>query len=141
MVIERPRSTRRGEVNKNKNNPSLFVGSLSTFKSRGEYVMLNKKGLSRFVLLLVLVFALAAFPASVSANHSWGGYHWARTSNPFTIKLGDNVSGAWDQMLVIASNDWSQSNVLDTTVVAGGTRPKSCRATAGRVEVCSANYN
>jgi hypothetical protein len=25
-----------------------------------------------------------------------GNYHWARTSNPFTLKLGDNVSSAWD---------------------------------------------
>ncbi len=93
-----------------------------------------------FVLMLVLVFALAAFPASVSANHSWGGYHWARTANPFTIKLGDNVSGAWDAMLVTASSDWSQSNVLDTTIVAGGTRPKNCRPASGRVEVCNASY-
>src|SRR5262245_42068720 len=95
----------------------------------------------RVLMVLLALLALAAFPSSADANHSWGGYHWARTSNPFTIKLGDNVSGLWDGMLVTASNDWSQSNVLDTTIVAGGTRPKSCRATAGRVEVCSANYN
>jgi hypothetical protein len=29
---------------------------------------------------------------------------------------------------------------MDTTVVAGRTNPRSCRATTGRVEVCSANY-
>lgn len=79
-------------------------------------------------------------PGFVSANHSWGGYHWARTANPFTIKLGDNVSGLWDAMLVTASNDWTQSTVLDTTVVTGRTRPKACRATSGQVEVCSASY-
>src|SRR5262249_41050276 len=44
-------------------------------------------------------------------------------------------------MLVTASSDWSQSNVLDTTIVAGGTSPKSCRPTSGRVEVCNANYH
>jgi len=32
--------------------------------------------------------------STASATHSWGGYHWARTANPFTIKLGNNVSGA-----------------------------------------------
>src|SRR6266540_1791449 len=53
------------------------------------------------------------------ANHSWGGYHWARTSNPFTVKLGDNVSSTWDSALSTASSDWSKSTVLDTTVVAG----------------------
>jgi hypothetical protein len=93
-----------------------------------------------FVLMLFLVFALAIFPASVSANHSWGGYHWARTANPFTIKLGDNVSGLWDGMLTTASSDWSKSTVMDTTVVAGGAKPRNCRPTTGRVEVCNSNY-
>ncbi len=96
----------------------------------------------RFVLLaaVLAVFVVAAFPSSTSANHSWNGYHWARTSNPFTLKLGDNVSGLWDGMLVTASSDWSKSTVLDTKIVAGGTRPKSCRPTSGQDEVCSANY-
>src|SRR5512144_3098686 len=84
---------------------------------------------------LLAVFALALFPASADASHSWGGYHWARTSNPFTLKLGDNVSGAWDNMLRKASTDWSKSNVLDTTVVAGSANPRNCRATTGMVQV------
>ena len=81
---------------------------------------------------------IALVPAS--ANHSWGGYHWARTSNPFTVKLGDNVSSNWDSALSVASSDWSASTVLDTTVVAGVTTPRKCRAAAGRVEVCNASY-
>jgi hypothetical protein len=88
----------------------------------------------------VAVAAILAFPAVASASHDWDGYHWARTSNPFTLKLGDNVSGLWDGMLGTASTDWTQSTVLNTTVVAGGTKPKSCRPTTGRVEVCSARY-
>jgi hypothetical protein len=94
---------------------------------------------SRILIVAVAIAALAAISAPAAfANHSWGGYHWARTANPFTVKLGDNVSGLWDGMLVTASSDWSLSNVLDTTVVAGGTRAKACKATLGRVEVCSA---
>ena len=97
--------------------------------------------MKRIVSLAVLIGAMAAVSAlPASANNSWNGYHWARTSNPFTIKLGDNVSGLWEGMLTTASNDWSQSDVLDTTVVAGGTKARSCRPTSGRVEVCSANY-
>ncbi len=94
----------------------------------------------RLLVVLVLLVALAAFPSSASANHSWNGYHWARTSNPFTLKLGDNVSGTWDAMLGTASSDWTKSTVLDTTVVAGGTKPRNCRPTSGRVEVCNASY-
>jgi hypothetical protein len=98
--------------------------------------------LRRILIVGLLVGTVAAFSAvPASATHSWNGYHWARTANPFTLKLGDNVSGAWDAMLVTASSDWSKSTVLDTQIVAGGTRPKSCRPTSGRVEVCSANYN
>jgi hypothetical protein len=96
---------------------------------------------NRIIGLLLLVAGVAVVGAvPASANHSWNGYHWARTANPFTIKLGDNVSGLWDDMLTTAASDWSQSNVLDTTVVAGGTRAKQCRPTPGRVEVCSARY-
>jgi len=91
---------------------------------------------------LLVSAAFAAFPASTFANHSWGNYHWARTSNPFTLKLGDNVSSAWDSYLAATSSDWSQSTVLDTTIVPGGASSNvmSCRATAGRVEVCSTTY-
>jgi hypothetical protein len=91
-----------------------------------------------------LVFLIAAgmivFESSSFANHSWNGYHWARRSNPFQLKLGDNVANVWDPFLATTSSDWSKSTVLDTAIVPGGTRPKSCRPTSGRVEVCSASY-
>jgi hypothetical protein len=92
------------------------------------------------IVALLGVLALVAWASSTSATHSWNGYHWARSANPFTLQLGDNVSGLWDGMLTTASNDWSKSTVLDTQVVTGGTRPKNCRPTSGRVEVCSASY-
>jgi hypothetical protein len=103
-----------------------------------KFVMRTQK--ARFVIVLAVIVMLAAFPLSAGASHSWNNYHWARTANPFTVKLGDNVSGSWDSMLRTASTDWSKATVLDTIVVAGGTRPKSCRPTSGRVEVCSADY-
>lgn len=85
---------------------------------------------------LVMVTALPA-----QADHSWGNYHWARKANPFTLKLGDNVTSAWDAYLSEASSDWSKSTVLDTTIVAGGvTNVKRCPITAGRVEICNASY-
>jgi hypothetical protein len=74
------------------------------------------------------------------ASHSWGNYHWGRTSNPFTLEVGDNVTSAWDPYLDTAITDWSQSTVLDLTKVTGGTRPKNCRPTSGRIEVCNASY-
>jgi hypothetical protein len=77
---------------------------------------------------------------SSSASHAWGSYHWARQSNPFTLELGDNVSTAWDGHLLTASSDWSASTVLDTSIVGGGTSPRTCKRTTGQVEVCNARY-
>jgi len=96
----------------------------------------------RLLTALLVALSLAALPALSHATHSWGGYHWARTSNPFTLKLGDNVSAAWDSYLATASNDWSFSTVLDTTIVAGGAswNLKKCSPTSGRVEVCNTTY-
>lgn len=90
------------------------------------------------VFLVSLIFAV--FPLAPSADHSWGGYHWARTGNPFTLKLGDNLSSTWDAYLGRTSYDWSLSTALNTTIVAGGANPRNCRSTTGRVEVCNSTY-
>ena len=104
---------------------------------------------SRYRVLLAVAFVslVGAFAAVAYADHSWGAYHWSRTSNTVTLKLGDNVSNTWDAYLTGASSDWNVSSVLDTTIVAGGTNntkgrltPKNCVPTSGRVEVCSAKY-
>lgn len=101
-----------------------------------------KKITVRLVSGLFVLFLLTAahFSSDVYASHAWGNYHWARTSNPFVLKLGDNVSSVWDPFLTEASNDWSASPVLDTTVVRGSTRSRFCRAQNGRIEVCNYRY-
>ena len=93
------------------------------------------KVLSTLAFVAVIAVAVAAY-----ANHSWGGYHWARTANPFTIKLGNNLSSGWQTYLSKASSDWSKSTVLDTSIVAGQSGSRKCRATLGRVEVCNNTY-
>jgi len=94
----------------------------------------------KILLRCTLLASAALLPAVSQADHAWGSYHWARTSNPFTLKLGDNVNSTWDPYLVTASNDWTASSVLNTTIVAGGTTGRKCRPTSGRVEVCNAAY-
>jgi hypothetical protein len=89
---------------------------------------------------LAVLLALVAFSPAAQANHSWGKYHWARTSNPFTLKLADNVSSTWDSYLKTTSSDWSQSSVLDTKVIRGLRNPATCSPTSGQVEVCNAAY-
>lgn len=94
----------------------------------------------RFIVMVSMIVMLVIMPLTVSADHSWGGYHWARTSNPFTLKVGDNVNSAWDAYLDEAISDWSASSVLNLTKVAGGAKPRNCRPTSGRIEVCNATY-
>lgn len=80
-----------------------------------------------------------AIPLAVYATHSWSNYHWARTRNPFTIKVGDNVTSTWQAHFDTAVSDWSASNVMDLAPVAG-TSNKRCSAVAGTIQVCNGTY-
>jgi len=111
---------------------------------------------SRFsALAAAAVLAATSFlvvtPPAAEADHSWGKYHWARTSNEFKLQLGDNLTTTeWKRVLGVASSytpplgipdrrDWNESTVLDTLIITGQDKP--CRnGTTGRVEVCNARY-
>ena len=95
--------------------------------------------LNKFIMVLVLL-SIGTFTTTAYASHSWGDYHWARTANPFTLKLGDNVTSAWDAYLNTTSNDWSLSSALNTTIIAGQTNSKNCRAVKGKVQICNNTY-
>lgn len=105
----------------------MIIAMITTYRRVGAFIV-------GAVLLSAGTFVTVAY-----ASHSWGNYHWARTTNTFTLKLGDNVSSAWDGYLNTASTDWSASSVLDTTIVTAGTN-KNCRPVNGRVEVCNSKY-
>lgn len=95
---------------------------------------------NKFRIVLAVLLASGLMVGVALASHSWGGYHWARTANPFLLKLGDNVSSVWDARLALAASDWSVSSVLDALVVSGKANPKNCKPTSGRVEVCNSGY-
>ncbi len=92
------------------------------------------------VSLVLGVVILSGIATSVAHANNYLGYHWARTANPFTLELGDNVSPQWRSYLTTTSNDWSVSSVLNTVIKPGKSNVKSCRPTLGRVEVCSSKY-
>ena len=97
----------------------------------------------RFVVMFVLIAMLAAFPFSAGATHAWGNYHWARTSNPFTLKVIDSTTPNWDDNLDIAISDWNSSSVMNLTKEAGSdtsTTRKRCPAVSGKIRVCNASY-
>lgn len=127
----------------------MFLFSAIVYKS---YIInkklkkyMNKKlfrprRISLWLIVVVAVLVAAGIFSQVAyANHSWGKYHWARTTNPFNLNLGNNVSVTWDAYLGTTSSDWSKSLVLDTTIVTGGSTG-NCLPTNGRVEVCNNVY-
>ena len=95
----------------------------------------------RIALGAAIALPLAALAMPAAATHSWAGYHWARTANPFTLKVGDNVDANWDAYLDTTNTDWTKSTVLDTVKVAGSvSNVKRCNAQAGTVQVCNSTY-
>ena len=84
--------------------------------------------------------AVVALAAPGLASHAWSNYHWAKGSGELTVATGDNVDSRWDSYLVTAVNDWNKSTVIQSSLVAGMTNPKNCKAVAGRIEVCNSAY-
>jgi predicted Zn-dependent protease len=100
----------------------------------------------RFVptgLVAACILALT-FGATVSANHSWSVYHWARTTNSFDLTVINSTTSDWDLFVAGAVADWSQSNVLDMVEDTSGstdtTVRRRCKAPSGMVRICNLAY-
>jgi len=93
-----------------------------------------------FVIKITTIFLLAVMAVPVQAGHSWGNYHWARSSNPLLLDLGDNLTSTWTGHLEQASGDWNLSDVLNTSIIDGSTSARRCKAQAGNVQVCNLRY-
>jgi hypothetical protein len=89
---------------------------------------------------IALIAGAAFIPAMTLATHSWGGYHWARTTPQFTLKLGDNLSAAWKSHLAQTSRDWNSGNSPVLTAVVAGTSNRRCAMVAGTTQVCNGKY-
>jgi hypothetical protein len=90
-------------------------------------------------LLAAAFFVMLVFVTFTSADNRWGDYHWARSSNPFTVVLGDNVDSRWDRWLGQASADWNGASTIITDIYPGQATG-NCKPADGRVEVCNRNY-
>jgi len=91
-----------------------------------------------FTTLLFLLFSTNSF-----ADHSWGPYHWARTTSSFDLVVINNTTNDWDPYVTQAVADWSDSNYLNMTEQAGSTSKKNrrqCKSPAGQVVICNLAY-
>lgn len=95
-------------------------------------------------ILTIGTLAVVFFASvSVNANHSWGGYHWARTANPFTLRVVDSNTAEWQSMYNSALSDWSRSTVMDLLTEQGDESSrarKRCVMITGKVHSCNAAY-
>ena len=93
--------------------------------------------------LLAAFFAVMILPGIATANHSWNNYHWARRTNPFTLKVVDSNTPDWDSELNFAMSDWSGSSVLNMVDGAfddAARTRKRCVMVSGQVRSCNASY-
>jgi len=93
------------------------------------------------VALAACVALGALTPAS--ASHSWGNYHWARTSNPLVLRINTALTGSWGGYVSTAITDWGKSRVIDfdnVTPNAVSASTKKCSPIAGQVLVCNDAY-
>jgi hypothetical protein len=93
--------------------------------------------------LLALLFA-AGLPISASADHSWGDYHWARTTSSFDLTVINSTTSDWDPYVSQAISDWSQSNELNMIEDPNGDTSskarRQCSAADGVVLICNLEY-
>jgi hypothetical protein len=96
--------------------------------------------LSRIAALAAVSVATLCVPAS--ANHSWGGYHWAGNGSNITLRVNKAITSQWTTSVNKAISDWDSSNEL--TLISqnapAGTNAKKCSPIAGQVLVCNAAY-
>ncbi|RQP21787.1 hypothetical protein DZC73_25420 [Albitalea terrae] len=102
---------------------------------------MSKKTFQRLAAAVSVGLMLVAVATPSQATHSWAGYHWARTTPEFTLKLGDNLTTAdWKAHLAQSSSDWNSGNSPVLTAVVGGTSNKRCSMVAGTTQVCNGRY-
>ncbi len=89
--------------------------------------------------LVAVACALSAGHALALPTQSWNGYHWAR-SGELSVRIGDNVSAAWEPYLGAAITEWSAANNIDFVHATGLTKAATCAPVYGGVQACSGNY-
>jgi hypothetical protein len=93
------------------------------------------------VLTVAAGLVIAGLSTVALATHSWGGYHWARTTPQFTLKLGNNMTTTdWRAHLSQTSSDWNSGNSAVLTAIVAGSANKRCSMVAGTTQVCNGRY-
>lgn len=101
--------------------------------------------MSRIIKSTLWVFIIALLlPFSASAEHSWGNYHWARTTDSFDLTVINSTTADWDPYVTQATADWSTSIKLNLIEDMDGATSKrvrrGCSAPNGQIRICNLTY-
>jgi len=105
--------------------------------------MNSKMQAIKLVTILVAFFAVIIFPINSYADHDWNNYHWARTSNPFTLRVVDSTTSIWASQQSTAIADWSISSVMNLTAEQGdesSNARRRCVMISGKIHSCNYTY-
>lgn len=95
---------------------------------------------SQLMLLGLVIMTSCALRGLAAAGSTPGGYHWAREQPAFTLQVGNNVSGGWNDLLTQAITNWNKNDTVAFKEVKGSSSAQRCPETTGIVEVCNWQY-
>ncbi len=94
--------------------------------------------------IILMLFGTCLFSAASFAEHSWGDYHWARTSSSFDLIIVNSTTDDWDPYVVLATSDWSGSSKLNMLQDLNGSTDsklrRKCSSIDGQVRICNLAY-
>lgn len=98
----------------------------------------------KYIISVLATAACACVSTSAIAGHSWGDYHWARTTSSFDLTIINSTTSDWDGYVTGAVADWSASSVLNMVEDPGGSTNKNvrrrCQGGQGTVRICNLEY-
>jgi len=93
---------------------------------------------------LTTLLALLLTSPLCFADHSWGNYHWARTTPSFDLQVVNSTTNDWDGHVSNAVSDWSASSKLNMIEDINGSTSKQvrrrCKSTSGQIRICNMAY-
>lgn len=93
--------------------------------------------------ILIVVIGTALFSSASYAEHSWGPYHWARTTYSFDLQVINSTTFDWDRYVSQAVGDWTSTKLNMIGDTNGSTDKKTrrqCKADNGTVRICNLDY-
>ena len=107
--------------------------------------MFSRRFVSAGFVVVATIFVAVTYGSVVLAEHSWGSYHWARTTtDSFKLTVVNSTTSDWAIMYVpTALADWSTSGVVVMVAENGSTSGKvrrQCKAPSGKVRICNSKY-